>query len=221
MHVAVGEIGRAFAAASGHEVDLDFGTVGALQARLDAGERADVVILSRSAIDTLETAGELVPGSRRATAKTFIAVCVREHAPHPDITTAEAFRRTLEAARAIAVSDPAVGGSAGVYLAALFERLGLAPMMKDKGLLQRSGAEVARRVVEGTADIGLTLSGEVASVAGAVIAGPLPAPFSQDTVYCAAIMATCRDRDAASGFIAALLKPEARKTWTKAGFAAP
>jgi molybdate transport system substrate-binding protein len=221
MHVAVGAIARAFAEASGHEVDLDFGTVGALQAKLDAGERADVVILSRSAIDKLERDAELVPGSRRAAARTFIAVCVRAGAPHPDITTVEAFKRTLAAARAIALSDPAVGGSAGVYLAGLFERLGLAAMMKDKGLLQQSGAEVARRVVEGAADIGLTLSGEVASVAGAVVAGPLPAPFSQDTIYCAAIMAKCRDKDAANGFITALLRPQARQTWAKAGFAAP
>ena len=68
-------------------------------------------------------------------------------------------------------------------------------MMTPKSLPQQTGVEVARRVVEGKADFGLTLSGEVASVAGAVIAGPLPPPFGQDTTYCAAVMAASAARD--------------------------
>ena len=103
--------------AGGHEVEFDFGTVGALQAKLDAGETADVVILSVPGIDKLEKAGALVPGSRQNVAKTFIAVCIREGAPKPDFATAEAFKRLLENARAVATSDPAVGGSAAVHLA--------------------------------------------------------------------------------------------------------
>ena len=102
MHVAVGALGKAFAEAAGHDIAFDFGTVGALQAKLDAGETADVVILSIPGIDKLEKAGALVPGSRRNVAKTFIAVCIREGAPKPDFATAEAFKRLLEGARAIA-----------------------------------------------------------------------------------------------------------------------
>jgi molybdate transport system substrate-binding protein len=221
MHVAVGTLGRSFAQQSGNDVEFDFGTVGALEAKLKAGERADVLILSTPVIDKLEQAGALVAGSRREVAKTFIAICVRAGAPRPDIATPEAFKRTLEAARTVAVSDPAVGGSAGVYLSGLFERLGLTAMMKDKGLLQQSGVEVARRVVEGKADLGLTLSGEVASVAGAVIAGPLPPPFGLETSYCAAVSMQSGLKDAAKAFTAALTRPETRSTWTKAGFGVP
>ena len=79
-------------------------------------------------------------------------------------------------------------------------------MMKPKCLLQQNGVEVARRVVEGKAEFGLTLSGEVASVAGAVIAGPLPPPFGQDTTYCAAVMAASAAKDAAAALIAALTR---------------
>ena len=111
----------------------------------------------------------------------------------------EAFKRLLENARAIATSDPAVGGSAGVHLAKTFEQTGLAAMMKGKSLPQQTGVEVARRVVEGKAEFGLTLSGEVASVPGAVIAGPLPPPFGQDTTYCAAVMAASGAKDEAAG----------------------
>ena len=179
MHVAVGAIGEAFAAASGHEIEFDFGTVGALQDKLDAGESADVLILAVSGIDKLEKAGALVPGSRKNVAKTFIAVCIREGAPKPDFATPEAFKRLLESARAAATSDPAVGGSAAVYIPVMFDRMGLAATMKSKSLLEKNGVEVARRVVEGKAEFGLTLSGEVASVPGAVIAGPLPPPFGR------------------------------------------
>ena len=220
MHVAVGALGKAFADGSGHEVVFDFGTVGILQGKLDAGETADVVILSVPGIEKLTKAGALVPGSQKNIAKTYIALCIRDGAPRPDFATPEAFKRLLEGACAIATSDPAVGGSAGVHLAKAFEQTGLAAMMAPKAMPQQTGAEVARRVVEGNADFGLTLSGEVASVPGAVIAGPLPQPFGQDTVYCAAVMATSAAKEAAAAFIAALTAPATRTTWSKAGFKA-
>jgi molybdate transport system substrate-binding protein len=221
MHLAVGALGRDFAQATGHELEFDFGTVGALQAKLDAGETADVLVLSQAMIGKLEVAGRLAADSRADVAKTFIAVCIRQGAPLPDIATPEAFKRTLEAARAVAMSDPAVGGSAAVYVPVVFERLGIAGLMASKSLLQQNGVEVARRVVEGKADLGLTLSGEVASVEGAVIAGPLPPAYGQDTTYTAAVSADSTASDAARSFIAALTAPVARETWRKAGFEVP
>ena len=221
MHVAVGALGKAFAAAAGHEIEFDFGTVGGLQGKLDAGETADVLILSVPGIDKLEKAGALAPGSRKNVARTYIALCIREGAPRPDFSTAEAFQRLLESAHAIATSDPAVGGSAGVHLAKTFEQTGLAGMMAPKSMPQQTGAEVARRVVEGKAEFGLTLSGEVASVEGAVIAGPLPPPFGQDTTYCAAVMAASAAKGEAAALIAALTLPDTRTVWTRAGFELP
>jgi molybdate transport system substrate-binding protein len=191
MHLAVGALGKAFAEANGHEVAFDFGTVGALQAKLDAGETADVVILSVPAIDKLENAGALIPGSRKAVAKTYIALCTREGAPRPDFATPEAFRRLLENARAIATSDPAVGGSAGVHLAKTFEQTGLAAMMAGKSLPQQSGVEVAKRV------------------------------FGQDTIYVAAVMAGSAAQAAAAALIAALTRSDTREAWTQAGFDLP
>jgi molybdate transport system substrate-binding protein len=221
MHVVVGALGKAFAETAGHDIAFDFGTVGALQTRLDAGDTADVVILSVPAIDKLEQASALAPGSRQNVAKTFIAVCIKDGAPKPDFATVEAFKRLLAGARAIAGSDPAVGGSAGVHLARMFEQHGLAAMLAAKMAPQSSGVEVAKRVVEGKAEFGLTLSGEIASVPGAVIAGPVPPPFGQDTVYCAAVMAASAAKEAAQDLIAALIRPGSRPAWTKAGFDLP
>ena len=109
----------------------------------DAGETADVLILSKAMIDKLAAAGRAAAGAD--VAKTFVAVCVRDGAPAPDIATVEAFKRTLLGARAVAMSDPAVGGSAAVYVPVVFERLGIAEAMKPKCLLQQNGVEVARR----------------------------------------------------------------------------
>ncbi len=221
MHKAVEALTAAFSSRTGHVVALDFGTVGALEAKIAAGESADVLILSVPAIEKLEKAGALASGSCANVARTFVAVCVREGTPAPDIATPAAFERTLRNARSIALSDPAVGGSAGVYLTGLFERLGLAETIAARGMLQKSGVEVARRVVEGKADLGLTLSGEIASVPGAVIAGPLPPPLGNDTIYRAAISAASSERAAAKDFIAALTAPATRATWTAAGFELP
>jgi len=221
MHKAVEALAGDFARKFRHDIALDFGTVGALQAKIAGGARADVMILSVPAIDALDKAGVLAPGSRTDVARTFIAVCVREGAPLPDITTPEAFERTLRNARSIALSDPGVGGSAGVYLVGLFERMGLTGTIAEKGMLQPSGVEVAKRVVEGKADLGLTLSGEVASVPGAVIAGPLPPPLGQSTTYRSAVLAASAAKEVAAGFIAALTAPSTRDTWKAAGFERP
>lgn len=221
MHKAVEALSSDFAQRTGHEVALDFGTVGALQAKIAGGESADVLILGAPAIATLDKSGAVVAGSGVTVARTFIAVCVRAGTPLPDIATPESFKRTLRNARAIALSDPGVGGSAGVYLVGLFERLGLSEMIAAKGLLQPSGVEVAKRVVEGKAELGLTLSGEIASVPSAVIAGPLPPPLGNDTTYCAAVTIASTERAAAADFIAALTAPATSARWKAAGFEAP
>lgn len=221
MHLIVGELGAAFGKAAGHDVEFDFGTVGGLEAKIAAGETADVYILSVGGIGKMEQAGAVVPGSRKNVAKTFIALCTREGAPVPQFGTLDAFRKTLEAAKAFATSDPAVGGSAGVHLDKAFKDTGLEAVLAAKGRPQKTGAEVAKRVVEGVCDFGLTLSGEVASVPGAVIAGPLPAPFGQDTVYCAGVWSGSAVNEVASDFIAALKKSDTRAAWKKAGFETP
>jgi molybdate transport system substrate-binding protein len=120
-------------------------------------------------------------------------------------------------ARAISYSDPAVGGSAGIYLAKLFEQLGLAEMIKEKGMPQRNGAEVARRVAEGTAELGMTLASEIRPIAGARIIGPLPDPIGHVTVYTAAVGKSSNTPGIARAFIASLAQPAAWPHWEAAG----
>src|SRR5262249_16724661 len=148
-------------------------------------------------------------------------IAIKEGTAVPDIATPEAFKRLITNARAIAFSDPGVGGSAGVYLARLFEEMGLAATVKAKGMPQQAGAEGARRVAERRADIALPLRGEFAAIGGVTIAGPLPPPLGNDTLYCAAVWTDSPERVAAQDFIAALTVPSTRTLWTKAGFDLP
>jgi molybdate transport system substrate-binding protein len=218
MHEVVTALAYDFTSATGHETELDFGTVGALQQRLDAGETADVVISGKPAIEALDKAGRLAPRSRADIATVRIGVAVRAGAPAPDISTPEAFRQALVDAGAVAFSDAAVGGSAGVYLARMFTELGLADAIKQKGMPQQNGGEVARRVAEGKAEIGMTLTAEIVPIAGVRVIGPLPKPLGSDTTYCAGVMATSNARGAALDFIAALRRPDRQTVWKEAGF---
>ena len=220
MHKVVASLADAFTRDTGHRPDLVFGTVGALQVRIDGGETADVVILAAAVIEKLQRAGTVLDGTIPI-ARTSIGLCVREGATAPDISTPAAFRQTLIDARRIAFSSASVGGSAGVHLAGLFKELGLSDVIKRKGMPQQSGAEVASRVAEGSAEIGMTLIAEIVPIAGVTIVGPLPAPLGNDTTYWGAVMSGSNAQDASRSFLAALADPATREVWRAAGFETP
>jgi molybdate transport system substrate-binding protein len=219
MHQVVGVLTEAFQRSSGHDVDLQFGTVGALQKRLDSGETADVLILGAPALTKLAQAGTV--GAPTTIATTSVGIAVREGATAPDVSSPETFKQALIAARTVAFSDAAVGGSAGVYLAKLFVDMGLAEAIARKGMPQQSGGEVATRVANGEADLGMTLIAEIVPIKGARVIGPLPAPLGNDTTYAGAVMRDSNAKDAAKRFIAALVQPSARAAWQAAGFTPP
>ena len=221
MHDVVDELADAFTRQTGHETELVYGPVGALQKRLDAGETADVLILNSAAIDKLAQSGVIDTKTKTGIATTSVGIAVREGGTAPDMSTADAFRSALVAAKAIALSDPAQGGSAGVYLAKLFADMGIADEVARKTLPQKTGGEVAARVAEGKADFGMTLMAEIVPVPGARVLGPLPKPFGNDTAYAGGGVAASPSREAGAAFIAALRAPGARGTWEAAGFTVP
>lgn len=218
MRVAVATLSRQFAAESGGAPDIVFEPMGALQARLAAGETADVLILATPAIDALAKAGALIPGSWVDVAHAPIGVAIRDGAPAPDIATAEGFKAALVAARAIALSDPAVGGSAGIYLRDLFGRIGLADLIAAKTVRQKSGVAAADAVGRGEADLAMTFIPELLQGTGVRILGPLPRPHGHATAYAAGVSGSTTCLDAAHAFVAALTTPEARPVWVAAGF---
>jgi molybdate transport system substrate-binding protein len=210
-------LGTEFAKANGHELDLNFATVGQLRERLTGGEKTDLAIMSESAVAALNKTGLFVPGSIGNLGRTRTGVVIKEGAPKPDIATVEAFKRTLLNAKAVSYSDPKGGGSSGTFFAGLLERLGIAEQVNKTAVLKKRGFEVARAVVDGEADIGTTFISEILTINGAVVAGPLPAELDNPNVYTAAIHKDAAQRDAAVALLAALSDPAGRSRWIAAG----
>ena len=213
---AVSAIAGQFSQSTGCATSFDFAPVGTIEAKLAAGAVPDVIILSTAALTKIEAS--LVAGSRRALGRTSIGVAVRDGAVLPDIATPEAFRQALLAARSVAVSDVAVGGTAGKHLAQMFERIGVADAIDRKAVRCASGADVTQRVADGQAEIGMTFISEMLPIRGARVIGPLPSPLGSDTTYEAGVAWSSGERAMASALLAALTRPAARDVWRAAGF---
>jgi molybdate transport system substrate-binding protein len=218
MHVAVRTLADDFTRAGGEATDIVFEPMGALQARLAAGESADVLILATPAIDARGAKGKIVAGSRADIGRAPIGIAICAGAAAPDVSTPQAFAATLAAAERIALSDPAVGGSAGIYLRELFGKLGLAEMIAAKTAYQKSGVAAAAAVARGEADLAMTFVPELLQAEGVRILGPLPPPYGHETAYTAAVASDSSRKDAARAFIVALTAPAARSVFAKAGF---
>jgi molybdate transport system substrate-binding protein len=177
-----------------------------------------VLILATPAIDALGAAGKIIAASRADIGRAPIGVAVCAGAAAPDIATPQAFAAMLTSARAIALSDPAVGGSAGIYLRDLFAKLGLAEMIAAKTAYQKSGVAAAAAVARGDADLAMTFVPELLQADGVRILGPLPPPYGHETAYTAAVTSASLHQDEARAFIAALAEPGSRAIFAKAGF---
>jgi molybdate transport system substrate-binding protein len=219
MHVAVRALADDFVRTAGEAADIVFEPMGALQARLAAGETADVLILATPAITALGTKGKIVAAGRVDVGRAPIGIAIRAGTAAPDVSTPQAFAATLAAAGKLALSDPAVGGSAGIYLRDLFGKLGIAEMIAAKTAYQKSGVAAAAAVARGEADLAMTFIPELLQAEGVRILGPLPPPYGHETAYTAAVTSDSPKKDAAAAFIAALTAAAASEVFAKAGFA--
>jgi molybdate transport system substrate-binding protein len=194
---------------SGDKVAVTYRTVGQHLKLIGSGEeKFDVAVLTPEAIDGLAKEGKVVAGSRVDLAKTGVGVVVRAGTPLPDISTVEAFKRTLLSAKSVAYIDPAAGGSSGIYVAKLLERLGIAKEINAKAVLVQGG-EVASHVVDGEAEIGIHQISEILAVKGAVLVGPLPPEIQNFTVYSAGISTAATHGAAATALVKFLSGPHA------------
>src|SRR5258708_39153545 len=110
---------------SGHHISLSYGTAGEVQRRLEAGEVFDVALLTKPRIETLQAAGTIVAGSVAVIGRSPIAIAVKQGAAKPDISSVEAFKRAVLAAKSIAYTDPASGGTSGIHMETVLRRLGI------------------------------------------------------------------------------------------------
>jgi len=194
-----------FQKSSGNTATIEYGPAGAIVGRVQKDEAADVVIVSRSQLQKLESNGKVVPGSLVDIAGISLGVAIRKGAPKPDISTVEAFKRALLAARSIGYRDPITGSTSGIYTASMLERLGIAQDLKPKLRLDRSEGDVPENVFLGVAkgdvDMQIGQITEIVISPGVDLAGPLPAEIQNITVMAAGIITTSKAPDAAKAFI--------------------
>ena len=200
---------------TGHDVALDFNTVGALKDRFAAGEAADAILLSVPAIEALERDGRLAAGSRTDLGRATCGVAVRDGMLMPDISTAEAFKRALRNAISIGANDPAHGGSSGIYLAELLQKLGMAEELKPKMVLGRTGREVAMLVAMGRAELGITFTSEFIPVEGTRVVGPLPKGMEYVNSYAGALPSGAPE--AARAYLSFLASPASKAAFKSFG----
>jgi molybdate transport system substrate-binding protein len=204
---------------TGHKVTVENDTAGAIARRVAGGESFDVVVMPPAAMGPL-LGSKLVESSAKPLARVGIGVAIKQGAPVPDISTVDAFKKSLLAARAITYTDPASGGTAGTYLANLFEKMGIAAELKPKTVLVKGGL-AAEKLITGEADIAMQPASELLAVPGAVLVGPIPLEVQTYIVYSGAVSSGARDQAAADALLAALHGPDKAALLKKKGMELP
>jgi molybdate transport system substrate-binding protein len=210
-----------FARESGHQLHFVFGTAGALQARIAAGEPADVAVLSQAALAELARRGLAAAAPQSVIGSIGSGVAIRRGAPLPRIGTPEELRATLLAARSISYGDPARGATSGMHFAGVLERLGIAEEMRARSVLVPFGADAIQRVAAGESDLAVSQASEILANPGVTLAGPLPQALQNATTYAAAPLARAAAAEAAAAYVRYLAAPAVVARFRARGFAAP
>ena len=211
------KLGADFETATGTHVQFTFGTIGALEEKMRAGDTPDVLVAISPAIEKAGRQGTIVAGSGIEVGRTGMGVAVRAGAPAPDISTLQAFRRTVLNAASLAYSDPRTGAASGVAFAKVLDEMGIASQVKDKTVLV-SGGSVGELVAQGRVELGIQQITELLPVKGIVLVGPLPPEVQSVTVYQAAILRQTAKPQFAASFVHFITSPEVAKKFTEAGF---
>ena len=201
---------------SGNKVSVENDTVGGLMMRIEAGESFDVVVMTPETVDQLIGKGKVISGSRTNLARVGVGVMVKTGASQPDISTVEAFKKAVLDAKSVSFIDPASGGSSGIYIEKLLERLGISDQVKPKEKLKQGGY-VADYVESGQAELGIHQISEILPHGGVTLVGPLPKEIQNYTVYAAGIGAGTKEGDAAKALIASLVGPSAQALFKSKG----
>jgi molybdate transport system substrate-binding protein len=199
-----------FERATGHKVLIIWGNAATLKTRYLEGEQADVAVLTAAAIDDLVKAGKVT--GRVDLARSGMGFAVKAGAPKPDISSPEALKRTLLAAKSVGYSSQ---GASGIYFVTVIERLGIAAEVKAKH--KDTAGAVGELVAAGEAEIGVQQIPELAAVPGVEVIGPFPGELQVITVFSAALDAKAQNNDAAKAFVKFISGPAAAAAYKAKG----
>jgi molybdate transport system substrate-binding protein len=205
---------------TGHKVTVDNETVGGLIKRIDGGEAFDVLFISPGALNDLAKKGKIVDGSGVPLARVGVGVMVKAGAPKPDVSTVDAFKKALLDAKSVAYIDPASGGSSGIYVAGLLDKLGIADQVKAKAKLKQGGY-VADLIKSGEAELGIHQISEIVPVKEVTLVGPLPAEIQNYTTYAGGLGSAAKDPEAAKALLKVFTSPAAAELLKSKGMEPP
>lgn len=194
--------------AVGRKIAVAYTTSGGHAKRIAGGEVADLLMIAQPDIDGLMQQGKLLPGSGVVVARSNIGVGVRKDAPKPDISTPDALKRALLAARTVAYTDPAAGGASGAYFETVLRQMGIFEQVHPKLAAGGPNGLVGTLVVNGEAAIGVQQIPELIA-SGVELLGPLPGELARATAYVAAIPASTPNLQASKALLTVLTSPAA------------
>jgi molybdate transport system substrate-binding protein len=205
---AVQELCKQFERATGNTIKLHFEVNADLKKKIEAGEAFDVAVLNPPVIDALIKDGRLIAGSRADIGRSGLGLAVRTGTPKPDISSVDAFKRTLLAAKAVAYPGK---GASGLYFVSLLDRLGIKAGMQGK-LKPMEAEDTVEVVARGEADMVVVVATRITGVPGVDLVGPIPGELQTKIGFSAGLRASAKEREAAQALIRFLTAPAAGPT---------
>ena len=212
MQPATLELFKQFEAATGHKIAVTYGLAAVLKTKFLEGAPADVLILTAPIIEDLAKQGKVVTESRKDVARSGVGLAVKAGAPKPDISTAEALKAAVLAAKSVGYSRE---GASGVAFARALERLGIAEQVKAK--YKDTGTRAGEMVAAGEIDLAAAQIPELMAVPGVDVVGPLPAELQTVTIFSVGLTAGAHDNPAARALIDFLAGPNAAPVYKAKG----
>ena len=216
VKAAVEQLIPAFEKKTGHKVKATFGSGLGTKRQVAGGEPFDVPIVQPPYPEVLSS-GHVVASSETPLASVAVGVAVRTGQRKPDISTPDAVRRMLLAARSVSYPDPAGGAAAGVSFTETLRTLNISEQMQPKIKLARGGAAAMEALAKGEVEIGLTFISEIITEPGVESAGALPREISTPTALVGFISAHAKAPAAARALLAYLSSPEAAVVYRERG----
>ena len=202
-----------FEKATGHTVKISYTGTLDVKKRIAAGEFFDMLIMASPDIDAFIASGTLAPGSRVDLAKSGVGIGVKAGSPKPDISSPEALKKTLLAAKSIGYST----GPSGVYVLSLFDRLGIADQIKPKLKQTPTGVFVGTITASGEVEIGIQQVSEMSQYPGVDYVGPLPGDTQKMTIFTSGIAANAKQPETAKALVKFTTTPSASEAFKKRG----
>ena len=222
LKLALPQLLADFQRSSNDVVTIEYGPAGGVANRVQKGDAADVAIVTPPQLESLESQGKIVQGSRVNIAGIAIGVAVRKGAPKPDISTVEAFKRALLSARSIGYRDPATGSTSGIYTARMLDELDIAKDLQPKIKLDSSEGDHPEDVFQGLAkgeiEMQIGTISEIVIAPGVELVGPLPNEIQKITMLAAGIVTTSKVPTPAGALVSFLSSPSAAAVLQASGF---